>query len=137
MKNATPQIEALPAVEDDAQEARRVWNAQRLEDRLAAAKAGKALQIVVQGKCKVCRKRSAAVPATKTQVMAWFATQETKGFLNYEVRMLTTGVHRKCQKVQDAKAKAKAPRKNNDVFAVPVDAEKMQGIMARRARRRA
>lgn len=137
MKNATPQIEALPAVENDAQEARRVWNAQRLEDRLNAAKAGKALQIVVQGKCKVCRKRSAAVPATKSQVMAWFANKETKGFKVYEVRMLETGVHRACQRVQDQKAKGRKARRNDDVFAVPVDPEKMAGIMARRNRRRA
>jgi hypothetical protein len=132
MKNDIPQIEALPA--DDA---KRVWNAQRLEDRIAAQAKGKALQIVVQGKCKVCRRRSAAVPATKTQVMAWFAEGKTDGFTQYEARMLTTGVHRKCQKVQDEKAKKKAPRKNDDVFVVPLDADKMERVMARRARRRA
>lgn len=82
----------------------------RLEDRLAAAKAGKSLQIVVPGNCRVCKRRAAAVPATRTQVMEWFTNQSTKGFLKYEIRMLTTGVHRDCQKVEDG-VKVKAPAK--------------------------
>lgn len=132
MTNENPVV-AAPA---DAEEGRRVWNQQRLEDRIAAQAKGKALQIVVQGKCKVCRRRSAAVPATKGQVIAWFAEKKTDGFTQYEVRMLETGVHRKCQKVEDQKAKAKAARgrKNDDVFVVPLEAEKVERIMARRRR---
>lgn len=120
----------------DAEEGRRAWNAQRLEDRIAAQAKGKALQIVVQGKCKVCKHRSAAVPATKTQVMAWFGERKTDGFTQYEVRMLETGVHRKCQRIEDDKKKAKAARrrKNDDVFAVPMDADKMARVIARRQR---
>jgi hypothetical protein len=120
----------------DAEEARRAWNAQRLEDRIAAQAKGKALQIVVQGKCRVCKRRSAAVPATKSQVMAWFGEHKTDGFAQYEVRMLETGVHRACQRVEDQKKKDKAARgrKNDDVFAVPVDAAKMERVIARRQR---
>lgn len=126
MKNENPK---------NALVAQRPWNAQRLEDRLANVKAGKSLQIVVQGICKVCKRRSAAVPATKNEALAWFVEGEAKGFRQYEVRMLTTGVHRACQKVQDDKAKAKPARKNEDVFAVPFDGAKVERIMARRNKR--
>lgn len=134
--NETPK-NALVAAPVNAEEVRRVWNAQRLEDLINQHDAGKALQIVVQGKCKVCKRRSGTVPATKTQAMAWFTEKETKGFKVYEVRMLETGVHRKCQTVQDKKAKARPHRKNNDVHAVPMDGDKVARIMGRRAARRA
>lgn len=133
MKNENPVV-AAPV---DAEEGRRVWNQQRLEDRIAAQAKGKALQIVVQGKCKVCKRRSAAVPATKTQVIAWFAEKKTDGFTQYEVRMLTTGVHRKCQRIEDQKKKAARGRKNDDVFVVPLEADKVERVLARRNRRRA
>lgn len=109
----------------------------RLEDRLAAAKAGKSLQIVVPGNCKVCKRRSGAVPATRTQVVRWFASGDTKGFLKYEIRMLTTGVHRECQKVQGQRAKGQkvaAPQRREVAALGPATLERMEKVMARRKR---
>ena len=90
----------------------------RLADRIAAQKAGKSLQIVVPGNCTVCKRRSATVPATRPQAMRYYTattdSEKFKGFKVYEVRMLTTGVHRNCQTVQDQKARAKAAKAKAD-----------------------
>ena len=112
----------------------------RLEDRLAAAKAGKSLRIVVQGKCKVCRRRSADVPATKTQVMAWFGSGSTEGFLKYEIRMLKTGVHRDCQKVEDARKAGKkvaAPKMREVADCGPKTLAHMEKVMQKRKKKAA
>lgn len=111
--------------------------ARRLEDRIAAQAAGKSLQIVVQGKCAVCHKRSATVPATKTQAMAWFTEKSTKGFLKYEIRMLETGVHRACQKVQDQRAKEKAQKAAVKVAVLDAkEKARMQRVLARKRAQR-
>lgn len=109
----------------------------RLLDRLATQAAGKSLQIVVAGNCKVCRHRSSTVPATKSQALAWFRDGDTKGFTKYQVRMLTTGVHRDCQKVQDAKVKAEARAKAKKRPVADLDPNKVEAAIARKARRAA
>jgi hypothetical protein len=129
--NANPQNKALP---------------RRVADKLAAQKAGKSLRIVVPGKCRVCNRRSADVPATKGQVEAWLLTRSTDGFLKYEVRMLLEGLHRDCQKVADRRAKGEKvpapPRegiKIDPAVQACIDvAEKahQRKIMARRALRK-
>lgn len=100
MKNANPKKQS--AKREDA--VKRLHP--RLRDKIAAQEAGKSLRIVVQGTCKVCKRRSADVPATKQQV-ARFALDgdTTTGFRKYETRMLTTGVHRECQPVEDRMVK--------------------------------
>lgn len=115
----------------------------RLEDRLAAQAAGKSLQIVVPGKCRVCKRRSATVPATKTQAMNYFGgktdTVKFKGFKVFEVRMLKTGVHRDCQKVEDQKKRDKAAKRaagkarQRPVVLAP---NKIEAAIARRNKRR-
>lgn len=85
----------------------------RLRDRLAAEAAGKKLRVVVPGKCKVCRNRSADVPMTKAEVMRWSASRDTTGLPKYAVAMLTTGVHRECQPMLAAKAKEQAAKRAN------------------------
>lgn len=115
----------------------------RLEDRLAAQKAGKSCRIVVPGDCKVCHRRRADVPATPQQVIDWFEKGSTEGFKKYEVRMLKEGLHRECQPVADARAKGKkvpAPPRNvrkvptvvQDIIDIAERAH-MQKVLDRRA----
>ena len=89
----------------------------RLRDKIAAAKAGKSLRVVVKGTCSECKRRSADVPMTKTEAMNWFTSRQVPETLpQYAKVMLTTGVHRDCQGA--AKAKAKAVRKDRNLSAI-------------------
>lgn len=109
---------------------------QRLENRLAAVAAGKALRIVVPGKCKVCKRRSPDVPATKTQAMAWFSSKATDGFKAYEVRMLKEGLHRECQRTFDQQKKERSQKRAQRQAAkkaVPMEAVDIDRAIARAA----
>lgn len=112
------------------------------DDMLEARRLHKGFRINVPGKCKGCNHKSPDVAATHEQALRWFNTrlpmeERTKGFLGYQVRALTEGLHRDCIPVYEEKQRIKAAQAKRRADRAALQAKKeAEAVVAKRVQTR-